>query len=164
MPTILKVAPILFVLLWSSAFVGAKYGMPYSEPLTFMCLRFSSVTAIFLLLSLIFKAPWPNRWREVGNIAFVGLLVQALYLSGTFIALDRGTSVGFVALELAGGISLDAQRVHDADLVPAPVQLECEVFAITAGGLQAGVYLTGLMPFEPLVQPLEASRVVCELG
>ena len=86
-------------------------------------------------------------------------------LCGAEVGDDFGVfAVGFVALELAGGISLDAQRVHDADLVPAPVQLECEVFAITAAGLQAGVYLTGLMPFEPLVQPLEASRVVCELG
>jgi drug/metabolite transporter (DMT)-like permease len=100
MPTILKAAPALFVLLWSSAFVGAKFGMPYSEPLTFMCLRFASVTAIFLLLSLIFKASWPKSWREVGHIAFVGLLIQALYLSGTFIALDRGASVGLVALIL----------------------------------------------------------------
>jgi drug/metabolite transporter (DMT)-like permease len=100
MPIILKAAPALFVLLWSSAFVGAKFGMPYAEPLTFMCLRFASVTAIFLLLSLIFKASWPKNWREVGHIAFVGLLIQALYLSGTFIALDRGASVGLVALIL----------------------------------------------------------------
>jgi drug/metabolite transporter (DMT)-like permease len=97
---IFKAAPALFVLLWSSAFVGAKFGMPYSEPLTFMCLRFASVTAIFLLLSLTFKASWPKSWLEVGHIAFVGLLIQALYLSGTFIALDRGASVGFVALIL----------------------------------------------------------------
>ena len=53
-------------------------------------------------------------------------------LCGAEVGDDFGVfAVGFVALELAGGISLDAQRVHDADLVPAPVQLECEVFAIT---------------------------------
>jgi drug/metabolite transporter (DMT)-like permease len=100
MPTILKVAPAMFVVLWSSAFVGAKFGLPYTEPLTFMCLRFACVTAVFLALSLIFKAPWPRSWHEAGHIAFVGLLVQALYLSGTFIALDRGASVGLVALVL----------------------------------------------------------------
>jgi drug/metabolite transporter (DMT)-like permease len=95
-----RAAPALFVLLWSSAFVGAKYGMPFIEPLTFMCLRFTLVTAIFLGLSLIFQASWPRSWAEVGHIAFVGLLVQALYLSGTFIALSRGAPAGLVALIL----------------------------------------------------------------
>lgn len=96
----MRIAPALFVLLWSSAFVGAKYGLPYTEPLTFMCLRFASVTLVFLALSLLFKAAWPDTWRETGHIALVGLLVQALYLSSTFLALDRGASVGFVALVL----------------------------------------------------------------
>jgi drug/metabolite transporter (DMT)-like permease len=100
MPLAMKAAPAVFVLLWSSAFVGAKFGLPYTEPLTFMWLRFTCVTAVFFCLSLMFKATWPRSWREAGNIALVGLLVQALYLSGTFIALDRGASVGVVALVL----------------------------------------------------------------
>jgi drug/metabolite transporter (DMT)-like permease len=95
-----KAAPALFVLLWSSAFVGAKYGLPFTEPLTFMCLRFACVTAVFFVLSVLFNASWPKSWCEVGHIALVGLLVQALYLSTTFIALDRGASVGVVALIL----------------------------------------------------------------
>ena len=41
----MKAAPAVFVLLWSSAFVGAKFGLPYAEPLTFMSLRFACVTA-----------------------------------------------------------------------------------------------------------------------
>ena len=97
---VLKIAPALFVVLWSSAFIGAKFGLPYTEPLTFMSLRFVSVTGIFLFLSVLFNAPWPKSLREVGHIAFVGLLIQALYLSSTFIALDRGASVGVVALIL----------------------------------------------------------------
>ncbi|MDE0810747.1 MAG: DMT family transporter [Alphaproteobacteria bacterium] len=97
---VLKIAPALFVVLWSSAFIGAKFGLPYTEPLTFMSLRFVSVTGIFLFLSVLFNAPWPKSLREAGHIAFVGLLIQALYLSSTFIALDRGASVGVVALIL----------------------------------------------------------------
>jgi drug/metabolite transporter (DMT)-like permease len=97
---VLKIAPALFVVLWSSAFIGAKFGLPYTEPLTFMSLRFVSVTGIFLFLSVLFNAPWPKSLREVAHIAFVGLLIQALYLSSTFIALDRGASVGVVALIL----------------------------------------------------------------
>jgi drug/metabolite transporter (DMT)-like permease len=97
---VLKIAPALFVVLWSSAFIGAKFGLPYTEPLTFMSLRFVSVTGIFLFLSVLFNAPWPKSLRKAGHIALVGLLIQALYLSGTFIALDRGASVGVVALIL----------------------------------------------------------------
>jgi drug/metabolite transporter (DMT)-like permease len=100
MAPIMRVAPAVFVLLWSSAFVGAKFGLPYTEPLTFMSLRFTLVAAAFLTLSLVFRAAWPASWIEAGHIAFVGLLVQALYLSGSFIALDRGAPVGLVALIL----------------------------------------------------------------
>lgn len=96
----MRIAPALFVLLWSSAFVGAKFGLPYAEPLTFMCLRFSFVALAFLILCVVFKAAWPSNWVEAGHIGFVGLLVQALYLSSTFLALDRGASVGLVALVL----------------------------------------------------------------
>ncbi len=96
----MRIAPALFVLLWSSAFVGAKFGLPHAEPLTFMCLRFNFVTLAFLILCVLFKATWPGSWSEVGHIALVGLLVQALYLSSTFLALDRGASVGLVALVL----------------------------------------------------------------
>ncbi len=100
MPALTGAAPVVFVLLWSSAFVGAKFGLPYAEPLTFMWLRFTWVTAMFLALSLIFRVPWPDSLVAVGHLAVVGLLVQGLYLSGTFIAIARGASVGLVALVL----------------------------------------------------------------
>ena len=100
MAALARAAPALFVLLWSSAFVGAKYGLPHAEPLTFMWLRFVAVTAIFAALALAFRAPWPATWREAGHIAFVGLLVQGIYLSGTFVAIDRGASVGLASLIL----------------------------------------------------------------
>ncbi len=97
---LIKATPILFVLLWSSAFIGAKFGLPFTDPLTFMFLRFGTVVAIFALLSLLFRATWPRKPSDFGHIALVGFLVQTLYLSGTFIALDRGVSVGLVALIL----------------------------------------------------------------
>jgi drug/metabolite transporter (DMT)-like permease len=95
-----KVAPIFFVLLWSSAFIGAKFGLPFSEPLTFMFLRFVFVSSIFLFLSLIFKARWPKNWLQAGHIAVVGVLIHALYLNCTFIALSYGAPVAISALIL----------------------------------------------------------------
>ena len=93
-----KAAPALFVLLWSSAFIGAKFGLPFSEPLTFIFLRFVCVAAIFLFLSLLFKANWPGTWMQFAHIAFVGLLMHAFYLNCTFIALDYGVPISLAAL------------------------------------------------------------------
>ena len=95
-----KVAPIFFVLLWSSAFIGAKFGLPFAEPLTFMFLRFVFVSSLFLFLSLIFKASWPKNWLQVGHIAVVGVLIHALYLNCTFVALSYGAPVAIAALIL----------------------------------------------------------------
>ena len=101
-----KVAPIFFVLLWSSAFIGAKFGLPFAEPLTFMFLRFVFVSSLFLFLSFIFKASWPKNWLQVGHIAVVGVLIHALYLNCTFVALRYGASVGIAALILCSAWGL----------------------------------------------------------
>ena len=93
-----KAAPALFVLLWSSAFIGAKFGLPFAEPLTFIFLRFVFVAVIFLFLSLLFRANWPGTWMQFTQIAFVGLLMHAFYLNCTFIALDFGVSISLAAL------------------------------------------------------------------
>ena len=93
-----KAAPVLFVLLWSSAFIGAKFGLPFAEPMTFIFLRFGFVAAIFLFLSLLFRAHWPGTWMQFTHIAFVGLLMHAFYLNCTFIALDYGIPISLAAL------------------------------------------------------------------
>ena len=93
-----KAAPLLFVLLRSSAFIGAKFGLPFSEPLTFIFLRFVFVAAIFLFLSLLFKASWPGTWMQFTHIALVGLLMHAFYLNCTFIALNYGVPISLAAL------------------------------------------------------------------
>ena len=93
----LAVLPGLFVVLWSSGFIGAKLGLPHAGPLTFLSLRFALVTAVMLAASLVARAAWPRR-REAGHIAVVGALLQGLYLSGVFVSLAHGVSAGVVAL------------------------------------------------------------------
>ncbi|MDH3280061.1 MAG: EamA/RhaT family transporter, partial [Gammaproteobacteria bacterium] len=53
-------APAVFVLLWSSGFIGAKYGLPYAEPFTFLLLRFVVVTVLFAAAALAVGAKWPT--------------------------------------------------------------------------------------------------------
>jgi drug/metabolite transporter (DMT)-like permease len=90
--------PGLFVLLWSSGFVGAKLGLPYAEPLTFLLLRFTCVLALMLPLVLVARAPWPASPRDALHIAIAGVLIQAGYLGGVFSAIHQGMSAGVVAL------------------------------------------------------------------
>lgn len=91
-------APPVFVLLWSSAFVGAKFGLPHAEPLSFLAIRFALVTVLFVAIARALSAPWPADWRQAGHIALVGALVQGVYLGGVFVAIDRGVPAGLAAL------------------------------------------------------------------
>src|SRR3954471_18795464 len=90
--------PGLFVVLWSTGFIGAKYGLPYAEPLTFLALRFGLVAAIMLVASLLLGAAWPLGWRNVGHIALVGIFIQATYLGGVFYGIAHGISAGVAGL------------------------------------------------------------------
>jgi drug/metabolite transporter (DMT)-like permease len=91
------VAPAVFVLLWSTGFIGARYGLPYIEPLTFLTVRMVFVVAIMLVIALIGGARWPNR-REVGHSLVVGALVRGAYLGGVFVVISQGVPAGVSAL------------------------------------------------------------------
>jgi drug/metabolite transporter (DMT)-like permease len=88
----------LFVMLWSTGFIGAKLGLPYAEPLTFLALRMGLVVALLLVVALVARAPWPRGARAWVHIAVAGLLVQCGYLGGVFSAIHQGMSAGVVAL------------------------------------------------------------------
>jgi drug/metabolite transporter (DMT)-like permease len=90
-------APLVFVLLWSSGFVGARYGMPYVEPLTFLAVRMVFVVAILGAIALIWRARWP-KGPEIGHSLVAGALVHGLYLGGVFIAISQGVPAGISAL------------------------------------------------------------------
>src|SRR5450759_5162991 len=98
----LQAMPGLFVLLWSTGFVSAKYGLPYAEPLTFLLLRFVLVVALMLPLALAMRAAWPHSTRQCAHVAVAGVLMQGGYLSGVFWSIHRGVSAGVSAL--IGGI------------------------------------------------------------
>ena len=89
---------LLFVLLWSTGFIGAKLGLPYAEPLTFLTLRMGCVVALLLVVAIAARAPWPHGARAWVHIAIAGLLVQCGYLGGVFSAIHQGMSAGVVAL------------------------------------------------------------------
>ena len=97
-PVLQRLTPALFVLLWSTGFIGAKYGLPYAEPLTFLVARYVLVVLCMLSLALAMRAPWPASPRAAFHIGVTGLLVQALYLGGVFMSIHRGLPAGVSAL------------------------------------------------------------------
>jgi drug/metabolite transporter (DMT)-like permease len=88
--------PYVFVVIWSTGFVVAKFGLPYAPPLTFLLLRFMTVLLVLVPLVLVLRAPWPVG--TVGHIAVAGILVQAGYLGGVWAAIKLGMPAGLSAL------------------------------------------------------------------
>ena len=93
-----RLAPFLFVFLWSTGFIGAKYGMPYAEPLTFLLLRYAALVLLMTLAAWVSRAPWPTDARQWLHLCVAGLLIHALYLGGVFVAISQGLPAGIVSL------------------------------------------------------------------
>jgi drug/metabolite transporter (DMT)-like permease len=92
------VVPALFVLLWSTGFLAARLGLPYTGPFTFLLLRFVLVVALLAAICAIVRVGLPRGRRELAHLAVAGLLVHAGYLGGTFTAVHLGLSSGAIAL------------------------------------------------------------------
>jgi drug/metabolite transporter (DMT)-like permease len=91
-------APALFVLLWSTGFVGAKFGLPFAEPFTFLLLRYGVVTVILGAILLLWRLPLPRTPAMWGHLAITGLLLHGFYVGGVFVAIAHGMSSGIAAL------------------------------------------------------------------
>ncbi len=92
------IAPALFVLLWSTGFIGAKLGVAYAEPFTFLSLRFALVLVLMTPLAILLHARWPGSVREAAHIALAGVMIQGGYLAGCFAAVHNGMPAGVIAL------------------------------------------------------------------
>ena len=89
-------API-FVFIWSTGFIIARFGMPYMEPATFLFLRFTGVLIVMGIIILFWKPIWPNRSQTM-HIAIAGALLQFGYVMGVWSAVRLGMTAGLVAL------------------------------------------------------------------
>jgi drug/metabolite transporter (DMT)-like permease len=93
----LRLAPMVFVVLFSAGFVGAKYGLPYAGPMTFLTLRMGLVVVLLGALVLATQAKWP-RPRDLVHAAIAGLGLQFAYLGGVFAGISHGLPAGETAL------------------------------------------------------------------
>ncbi|MGJ7490689.1 DMT family transporter [Variovorax sp. ZT4R33] len=90
--------PAVFVLIWSTGFIVARYGMPYAPPLKFLAVRYALSFIAFAAWALIARVAWPTTRAQWGHLAVTGILVQAGYLAGVWGAVRAGMGSGLVAL------------------------------------------------------------------
>lgn len=89
--------PALFVWLWSTGFIGAKYGLPYAEPFTLLLIRMLLTLVLLAVLAWWLKPRWPDL-PSAGHLAVTGLLVHGCYLGGVYYAIQGGMPSGIVSL------------------------------------------------------------------
>jgi drug/metabolite transporter (DMT)-like permease len=90
--------PVLFVLLWSTGFVGAKYGLPYAPPFTFLALRLAVAAALLAVLAAALRSERLAARGQYGRASVVGLLLHAGYLGGVFYGISLGVPAGVSAV------------------------------------------------------------------
>ena len=93
-----RFAPGLFVLLWSTGFVGAKYGLPYADPFIFLSIRILIATALLLLLARFMRMPIRIGASAVLRSSLIGFFLHACCLGGVFYSISRGLPAGVAAV------------------------------------------------------------------
>lgn len=96
--TLIRVMPAVFVLIWSTGFIVAKFGLPYAPPLTFLVLRYTFSIVCFLAWIGLSGARWPRGRVQWQHLALTGVLMHAGYLGGVWVAVKSGMGSGLAAL------------------------------------------------------------------
>ena len=86
------------MLLWSTGFIAAKYGLAYAPPLKFLLYRFVLVAALMGAVALAMRATWPATLAEAGHVVVPAWLVHGVYLGGVLVAIASGMSAGMAAM------------------------------------------------------------------
>ena len=94
----LRAMPGVFVLIWSTGFIVARYGMPHAPPMSFLAVRFALSVGCFLVWALAARAVWPDGPRQWLHLAVAGILMHAIYLGGVWAAVKLGMGAGLSSL------------------------------------------------------------------
>jgi drug/metabolite transporter (DMT)-like permease len=95
---IIKFSPLLFPLLWSTGFIGAKYGLPYIQPFSFLALRFVIVLFLLGVIILAIRPAMPKSFQQCRAVFISGLLIHGVYLGGVFVSIKLGMPAGIAAV------------------------------------------------------------------
>jgi len=95
---LIRAMPVVFVLIWSTGFIVARFGMPHAPPMSFLAWRYALSAAAFLAWVLWARAAWPVGRAQWGHLAVTGVLMHAGYLGGVWAAVKLGLGAGTTAL------------------------------------------------------------------
>ncbi|MEO7401473.1 MAG: DMT family transporter [Polaromonas sp.] len=90
--------PAVFVLIWSTGFIVAKFGLPFVPPLTFLAIRYALSIVCFLIWIRLSRVRWPAGRQQWLHLAATGVLMHGGYLGGVWVAVKGGMGSGLVAL------------------------------------------------------------------
>ncbi|NBO35483.1 MAG: DMT family transporter [Actinobacteria bacterium] len=93
-----RFAPAIFVLLWSSGFVGAKFLLPHAEPFTLLTVRFAITATILLSLAAVTRSPMKMNKSQYLRAGYISLFLHFAYTGGIFVAIHEGVSAGITAV------------------------------------------------------------------
>ena len=93
-----KFAPALFVALWSTGFVGAKYGLPFADPFIFLAVRILIAAGLLFVVALILKLPIAIGASAISRSSLIGFFLHACYLGGVFYSISKGLPAGVAAV------------------------------------------------------------------
>lgn len=95
---LVRAMPGVFVLIWATGFIVARYGMPHAPPMKFLAMRYALSVACFVVWALAVRAAWPRGRAQWGHLAVTGVLMHAGYLGGVWAAVKLGMGAGLSAL------------------------------------------------------------------
>ncbi len=95
---LIALMPVFFVLVWSTGFIVARYGMPHSPPMKFLVLRYCASALCFAAWAFAAGAPRPTSRAQIGHLAVTGILMHAGYLGGVWTAVSLGLGAGVASL------------------------------------------------------------------
>ena len=96
--TLVRAMPAVFVLIWSTGFIVAKFGLPYAPALTFLVIRYLLSMACFLVWIVLSRAVWPRCAKQWVHLGVTGIFMHAGYLGGVWVAVKSGMGSGLIAL------------------------------------------------------------------
>ena len=95
---LVRAMPAVFVAIWSTGFIVARYGMPHSPPMKFLAMRYMLSVLCFVAWAWLARAAWPKDRGQLVHLGITGILMHAGYLGGVWAAVKDGMGAGLAAL------------------------------------------------------------------
>lgn len=150
-----RIAPVLFVLLWSSGWIVPVYASRHSTAEAFLSVRFACAAACFIIVALVLRAPWQRNPRAIGHAIVSGLLMHGVYLGGVWWAIFNGVPASI------SGVIAALQPLMTAAIAPWMVGerlSRTQVIGLVLGF--AGIVVALIPTFEGLSAAMFAERAV----